>query len=108
MDIKGSLGGIMLEDMGDKTNYFPLLLSVDGSDTSIFFSYRQFTPAFADYPGFLRFLRLKVSSVKFTLIQRFFWELMDYFGEMSAIKPILRSTASRAVIAAQKESENLT
>ena len=108
MDIKGSLGGIMLEDMGDKTNYFPLLLSVDGSDTSIFFSYRQFTPAFADYPGFLRFLRLKVSSVKFTLIQRFFWELMDYFGEMSAIKQILRSTASRAVIAAQKESENLT
>jgi hypothetical protein len=107
MDIKGTLERIILEDLSAQANYYPQLLSIEGEDT-VSFTYRRYTPTFADYPGFKQFLRLKVSSVKVSLLLRFFFELSDYFAEMSEMKKALSETASLAVSKSQEADQLLT
>ena len=92
MEIKGTLADIFLEDKTSKANYYPRLITIEGKEC-VSFVYRQFTPAFADYPGYKQKLRLKLKSVKISLLQRFFFEFSDYFSNMSEIKSKLAETS---------------
>ena len=107
LDVKGNLGGICLEDLSMDANFYPEILSISGKHT-VDFTFRQYNPTFADYPGYKQKLRLQVNSVNFILLQRYFFEVASYFTEMAEMTKILTSTASLAVAATRKAAQTLS
>lgn len=92
MDVKGMLGSIVLEDLSPMAHYYPRVISIHG-DEMVHLTYRQYNPDFADYPGYKHKLRLRVQSIHFVLLQRFVFELADYFSEMSLLNAQLKEVA---------------
>ena len=85
-DIKGSLGGVRIEDLSPHAHFFPQIMSPLQNESMIQFTYREYNPNFADYPGYKDKLRMKVNSINFVLVQRFIFDVAKIFSEMSDMK----------------------
>jgi hypothetical protein len=89
---RGSLGSINIKDLTEQAKEFPDFFQIEGEHMVEFF-YQTFADASLVYDSWLM---LRMNSVRVTYVQRFATLLSRYFNEMTAMRQLLTSTASKA------------